>query len=70
MLGAMSKAFTRETDGDDDDDETAAAAPLPAGSRNYVTPQGYARLRGELLDADGRGAPEGRGDRALGRQQW
>lgn len=50
MLGAMSKAFTRETDGDDDEDEGAAAQPLPAGSRNYVTPQGYARLRSELLD--------------------
>jgi len=47
----MSKAFTRETDNaDDDDDEGAAAAPLPGGSRNYITPQGYARLRAELLD--------------------
>ena len=46
----MSKAFTRETDGEDDDGEGAAAQPLPAGGRNYVTPQGYARLRSELLD--------------------
>ncbi|MBK6747864.1 transcription elongation factor GreB [Ottowia sp.] len=43
----MSKAFTRETDGDDDDD--VALPPLPAGGRNYITPQGWARLRGELL---------------------
>ena len=43
----MSKAFTRETDGDDDDD--LVPPPLPAGGRNYITPQGYARLRGELL---------------------
>ena len=43
----MSKAFTRETDGDDDDG--AALPPLPPGGRNYITPQGYARLRGELL---------------------
>ncbi len=43
----MSKAFTRETDGEDDDD--AAVPALPAGTRNYITPQGYARLRAELL---------------------
>ena len=46
----MSKAFTRESDsaGDDDDDDIAAPA-LPAGSKNYLTPLGYARLRAELL---------------------
>ncbi len=44
----MSKAFTRETDGDDED-EDAGLPPLPAGGRNYITPQGYARLRAELL---------------------
>ena len=45
----MSKAFTRETDSDIDDDEEAGLPPLPAGGKNYITPQGYARLRGELL---------------------
>ena len=47
----MNKAFTRETDASDDDDEggDAALPPLPAGARNYLTPQGYARLRAELL---------------------
>ncbi len=47
----MSKAFTKENDaaGDDGDDEVAVA-PLPAGSKNYMTPAGYARLRAELLD--------------------
>ena len=44
----MNKAFTRETDGDEDDD--AGLPPLPAGGKNYITPQGYARLRAELLD--------------------
>jgi transcription elongation factor GreB len=44
----MSKAFTRETDGDDDEDG-GALPPLPAGGKNYITPAGYARLRGELL---------------------
>lgn len=48
MLGRMSKAFTRETDGEEDEDG-AALPPLPAGGKNYITPQGYARLRGELL---------------------
>ena len=43
----MSKAFTRETDSDDD--EEGALPALPAGGKNYITPQGYARLRAELL---------------------
>ncbi|MDD0815770.1 transcription elongation factor GreB [Curvibacter sp. HBC28] len=43
----MSKAFTRETDSDDDED--LALPPLPAGARNYITGQGYQRLRDELL---------------------
>jgi transcription elongation factor GreB len=44
----MSKAFTRESDAPDDEDEPQAT-PLPAGVKNYITPQGYARLRAELL---------------------
>jgi len=44
----MSKAFTREHDGEDDE-EDGAAAPPPAGGKNYMTPAGYARLRAELL---------------------
>ena len=44
----MNKAFTRESDGDDDEDDVTLP-PLPAGGKNYVTPQGYARLRAELL---------------------
>ena len=43
----MSKAFTKETDHDDDDDDVMPA--MPAGVKNYITPQGYARLRGELM---------------------
>ena len=47
----MSKAFTRESDADDDDDaDGVAPPPLPAGSKNYITPAGYARLRAELID--------------------
>ena len=44
----MSKAFTRENTSDEDDDDVMPA--LPAGGKNYITPQGYARLRAELLD--------------------
>ncbi|HSV48228.1 MAG TPA: transcription elongation factor GreB [Ramlibacter sp.] len=45
----MSKAFTRESAAPDDEDEEGAPAALPAGTRNYITPAGYARLRAELL---------------------
>ncbi|MBT2336880.1 transcription elongation factor GreB [Variovorax paradoxus] len=46
----MSKAFTKETDTDGDDDSGESAVPaLPSGSKNYITPAGYARLRDELL---------------------
>jgi transcription elongation factor GreB len=46
----MSKAFTRETDNDLEDDEEGGLPPLPAGGKNYITPQGYARLRAELFE--------------------
>jgi transcription elongation factor GreB len=49
-LLAMSKAFTKESDADEDEDGAGALPALPAGAKNYMTPQGYARLRGELLD--------------------
>lgn len=44
----MSKAFTKEPDGDDD--ENLSLPPLPAGGKNYITPYGYQRLRTELLN--------------------
>lgn len=45
----MSKAFTKEQDdaGDDDGLEGAEAA-IPKGTKNYITPAGFARLKGEL----------------------
>jgi transcription elongation factor GreB len=47
----MNKAFTREPDGDDENaDDTPGAPALPQGVRNYLTPEGYRRLRGELLE--------------------
>jgi len=44
----MSKAFTREPTVDNDEDE-AGLPPIPAGGKNYITPQGYAHMRSELL---------------------
>ncbi len=43
----MSKAFTKESDGDDDE---VGLPPLPPGGKNYITPQGFERLKTELLD--------------------
>jgi transcription elongation factor GreB len=43
----MNKAFVKESDNDDEDLMPEAQA-LPAGTRNYMTPQGYAQLRDEL----------------------
>ncbi|HTN49053.1 MAG TPA: transcription elongation factor GreB [Burkholderiaceae bacterium] len=43
----MSKAFVKDDAGDGDDDEVALP-PLPQGTRNYMTPTGYHRLREEL----------------------
>ena len=48
MSSSMSKAFSKESD-DLDDDELQLPG-VPAGSKNYITPAGYARLRDELLD--------------------
>ncbi len=45
----MNKAFVKESDGDDDDDLGGGLPPIPAGSKNYITPQGYQRIREELL---------------------
>ena len=56
----MNKAFTRENDAADDadDDDLEAAPALPVGSRNYMTPGGFARLKRELDDLVGRERPE------------
>jgi transcription elongation factor GreB len=44
----MSKAFTKESDGEEPDDEIEPAVTLPAGTKNYMTPAGFTRLRAEL----------------------
>jgi transcription elongation factor GreB len=43
----MSKAFTREDDTDVEDDEVEDTS-LPPGTKNYVTPGGFKRLKAEL----------------------
>lgn len=45
----MSKAFTKETDQEDDiEPADAHAGSMPAGTPNYLTPEGYAALQQEL----------------------
>ena len=45
----MSKAFTREDDAPEDDfDGDEDANPIPPGSKNYLTPHGWRRMRDEL----------------------
>lgn len=44
----MNKAFVKESDADEDDD-IGGLPPIPPGAKNYITPQGYQRIREELL---------------------
>jgi transcription elongation factor GreB len=45
----MSKAFTKENDGDDgDDDGRSPELQIPKGSKNYITPEGAEKLKAEL----------------------
>ena len=43
----MNKAFVRESTTEDEDEEIGLPA-LPAGSKNYMTPAGHARMQTEL----------------------
>ncbi len=49
MTKIMSKAFTKEIEADDDED-FVGAAPIPPGSKNYITRAGYDRLQLELKE--------------------
>lgn len=50
----MSKAFTKESDGDDealgDEAEDSRRGGLPTGAKNYITPVGFERMQRELKD--------------------
>ena len=48
-MPVMNKAFVKESEGDDDDESVALQQAIPAGSKNYITPQGYQRIKDELL---------------------
>ena len=55
----MNKAFTRESEDEDDDgDGPENASPLPAGSKNYMTPAGFTRMKNELDQRVGKERPE------------
>jgi transcription elongation factor GreB len=45
----MNKAFVKESDHDDDEEAAALALAIPPGSKNYITPAGYQRIKDELL---------------------
>jgi transcription elongation factor GreB len=45
----MNKAFVKESD-QDDDEAAALALAIPPGSKNYITPAGYQRIKDELLE--------------------
>ena len=44
----MNKAFTREDDAPEDDFEGEEENPIPPGSKNYLTPAGWQRMREEV----------------------
>jgi transcription elongation factor GreB len=44
----MSKAFTKESDGDEDDELPEDSGGLPLSAKNYMTPAGFTRMREEL----------------------
>src|SRR5207248_3676518 len=44
----MSKAFSQEETTFEEDEAPDEPSPLPVGARNYMTPGGFARLKGEL----------------------
>ncbi len=45
----MNKAFVKEAQDDDDEEAAALALAIPPGSKNYITPAGYQRIKDELL---------------------
>ncbi|WP_394780765.1 transcription elongation factor GreB [Undibacterium sp.] len=53
----MNKAFVKETEQDDEDQDTSAP-PIPAGAKNYMTPEGYDSMKTELLQLIDTDRPE------------
>jgi transcription elongation factor GreB len=46
----MNKAFVKESDNEDDEELGASLPAIPAGSKNYISSQGYQRMKDELLE--------------------
>ncbi len=46
----MSKAFTKESDGDDLPDDEEERSSIPAGGKNYISPAGFKKLQDEFYD--------------------
>jgi transcription elongation factor GreB len=44
----MSKAFTKEGDGEPEGVEPESGPALPTGTKNYITPEGFKKLQDEL----------------------
>jgi transcription elongation factor GreB len=44
----MSKAFTKETDGEEDEPQLDVGTAVSAGFKNYITPAGHKRLNDEI----------------------
>jgi transcription elongation factor GreB len=59
----MSKAFTKESDeGPGNDVQIEPRDPLPAGVKNYVTPEGAEALREELARLEREPRPKSKGE--------
>jgi hypothetical protein len=64
----VSKAFVKESD--QDDEEEFGAPPIPAGVKNYLTPEGHHRMKTELLDLIDNQRPEVVKNCVLGSLKW
>jgi len=53
----MNKAFTKESEQEEDED-IDEPSPLPAGTKNYMTPAGYQRLKEEAMQLLDKERPE------------
>ena len=45
----MNKVFVKESSEEEDDDQASGLPPIPPGAKNYITPEGYQRIREELF---------------------
>jgi len=45
----MNKPLAPQTGRNEDNDDDGSAPPIPAGSKNYITPTGFQRLKDEAL---------------------